>query len=181
MWELNYLPKLFEIVSNHEALVAMIFKNHDFVIQTSTLRIISYHETDFASAMADIQFMSASSCLRDHLTDMISLRAGVLRRVHVSFFYFGNRVCEPCRRHKMRRKWRSLLVQAEASCTKMIPHVTDLTSHRSRHIGRGSRPVCFAQGKRQNSLLGVTNMCHPPRLFHHHRPAQPVKHATNNP
>jgi hypothetical protein len=27
----------------------------------------------------------------------------------------------------------------------------------------------------------VTNMCHPPRLFHHHRPAQPVKHATNNP
>jgi hypothetical protein len=48
-----------------------------------------------------------NSCLRAHVCEIISLtwslRAGVIRRVHVSFFDFGNRVCEPCRRHKMRR------------------------------------------------------------------------------
>jgi hypothetical protein len=39
--------------------------------------------------------MSASSCLRDHLTEWVpkSLRAGLLRCMHVCFTYFSNRDC----------------------------------------------------------------------------------------
>jgi hypothetical protein len=55
---------------------------------------------------AHIQFMSASCCLRDHLTDMPSARRCAPTRAWL-LFYFENRVCEPCRRHKMRQKWGS--------------------------------------------------------------------------